>query len=131
MIAREIAESEVNGWLDYMGISASLKEKHNPSVEKMIDAVEAGTLVINDDKTLLQKMVYPFGAETKITELKYKPTLTVGEVNNHKASLDITNPQFSTFAYLGASTGQPVSVLFKMDIRDFKLCDNIVLFFIL
>lgn len=132
VVAREIAEKEVYAWLDMQGITEKQRELFVSSIERIIDAVQNGYVTINPEtNSITQKLKFPFGKEIKITELTYKPQITVQDVMDAKRLLDPEDVMSTTFAHLSAATGELCVSLFKMNNKDFKLCDAIILFFML
>ncbi len=133
VISNDIATKEVNDWVSFQGITDKQKENLSVknSINRMIQAVEEGTLIIDGaTKVITQKLKFPFGEEIKISELKFKPHLTVGNIINARAGLDDDEASVP-LGYISAATGEPVKVLLKMNSKDYKLSDTIILFFML
>lgn len=132
LIGKNIAETEVNAWLDFQGITAAQKIVFAPTIVRLVEAVQDGTLTIDSaTNSLTQKLKFPFGKEAKVIKLTYKPRLTVGEIDDAKSKISEESSLRNTFAHLMAATCEPIAVLTLMDNKDFKLCDAIILFFMM
>lgn len=129
MIPKEQAIKELDAWLKFQEISDEQKELYKTNIGIFANAIQTGHVIIGENKEITQKLKYHFGAEVKIKELKYKPQLTVGEVENHKIGIDKDGDLRATLAHLSASTGELPSTLTKMNTKDFNISAAIILFF--
>jgi len=134
---RQIAEGEVKSWLEFQHIPVRKQEFFSANVQNLIDAVEDGFVIINPDKSITQKLMFPFGEDLKVTELKFKSRLMVAEIKQAQEPEpgEEAKENSSTFdvgfAYIKALTGQLKSITGRMNNKDYKISDNICLFFML
>lgn len=130
-ISKEIATKEVDRWLTDIGIEDDQKEALKNNVNIIVAGVMSGKLIINDTTNeIIQKLRVPFGKEEKVSELKFKTDLRVGEIENFKKSISEDYDNRATFAAVCASTGNPFAVISQMNSKDFNTSAAIVLFFI-
>lgn len=131
VVSKDIAEKEVNEWLTAIGTSEDQKEGLKNNVQILMNGVVNGALVIDsENQNVTQKLRVVFGKEEKISQLNFKPYLTVGEIETFKKSISQDNDNRNTSAAICASTGNPYSVIEQMNAKDFNLSAALVLFFI-
>lgn len=131
VISKEIATNEIDQWLTAIGTSEDQKEGLKNNVQILVNGVVSGALVIDSEtNNVTQKLRVVFGKEEKISQLNFKPFLTVGEIETFKKSISQDNDNRNTSAAICASTGNPYSVIEQMNAKDFNLSAALVLFFI-
>ncbi len=130
VVSEQAATEELNKWLDFQGIPEKQRVDLKPNIDIIIGAICEGKLIINDDNSLTQKLKYPFGAEVKVNELKYRSTpITIGEVDSYKSGIGQDIDNRSMLANVCAATGQLYSVLSKMSSKDYNLSAAVIIFF--
>lgn len=129
-IAKEIAQKDVSKWLDFQEISESNRTKHQASIDRIVEAVELGNVIINDDNTITQKLKHPLG-EAKVSAINFAASLTVGEINTQMNKATEDNAMSVPISYICAATGELKGVIVKMNNKDYKVSDSIILFFML
>lgn len=128
---RESAEAEVNSWLDYKKISDKKRESYKDNIESLIDAMVEGILTLDDkEKVITQGLKFPIGEEMKVSELKYRPRITVGMVQAHMAGVKATDADGRITAYVAALTSQPKELIKKLDTEDNAVAQSIAIFFL-
>lgn len=131
LISIETATKELNDWLDWQDITIEHRTgAFKGSVDKMAQAICAGNLIINPDKSLKQTLKHVIGIDAKVTELNYKASLIVADLVNAEDSKDESEIA-GTKKYLRALTGEINGVIEKINDKDFRLCQAIVNFFML
>lgn len=137
LTVRQLAEKEVNGWLDFQCIPKRQRDSMDATYQRLVDGVEDGRIIINPDFSVIQKLKFP--ASDAVTELKFKPRLQVAEIKQaqelepgEESKEDGKTTGYDTgFAYVKALTGQHKAMTGRMADKDYKLTDAIVLFFML
>lgn len=130
-VEREVALKEVEAWLDYKRVKSKKRESYQDQIDVLVDAVSDGSLVLDDESfELTYNLIFPFGEEEKITELKFKPRLSVGEVNKYMRGVQATDIDKRLQAYVSALTGQPKGVIQAIDTEDSSVINAIVVFFL-
>lgn len=130
-ISREIAEAEINSWLDYKKINEKKRNNYKDNIESLIDAVSEGVLSVNPEtKELIHVLSFPIGEEMKVNKLEYKPRLTVGAVQSHLNGVKATDADGRIIAYVAALTSQPKELIKKMDTEDNSVAQSIAIFFL-
>lgn len=132
MINEETAKQEIERWLDMKRVKKSTRETHKHSIKSMIEAVSDGTLVVNEDGTLVQTLDFPLTSENgnvDLDKLTFQLRLQHGVV---KAANKGTNPSDvdeRLMSYVFALTGVPKSKLNKLESTDMSFAMMIAGFF--
>lgn len=129
VITREIAESEVNKWLDYKKVSKQKRILYKDQTEKLINAVMDGNLVLLSDSRFSQKLIFPIGEELIVSEFNYKARLKVGLMEEHVKSMKNNDMISVTRAYLCALSNQPKEIINEIDTEDYSIASAIAVFF--
>jgi len=130
-IPKEKATEEINEWLDYKRIRAKKRKANEESIEDLIEAMEEGYLRFDPEtKSLILELGVPLGTNEQITELKFKPRVSVGEMKPYLGKLKPGDADGRLLAYVTALTGQPTAVIDTMDSSDQPLATSIVVFFL-
>jgi len=129
-ISYEIAQQEVNKWLDARRVSVSKRESQEAAISSLIEAVMYGNIVIDENNQITQTLTYPIGENDSFTKLTYKTRITQGEVSTRISALKNSDSLSVISAYVSALTTQPLSLLQKLDTTDYSLCQTIAVFFI-
>lgn len=134
-VGREIAEMEVNAWLDSKGINEKQRgeEGNGESVEKLIEAVQDGTLSIDQETfEITHSLRIPIEndeGETTISSLVYKPRLKVFELQKALKGTKGSDVDARLIAYISAFSGKPKGVIGGLDLIDYNIAQGIAIFF--
>ena len=128
-ISRIQAEEEVNSWLDFKRVRLSKREENEQHVSGMIECVEEGIFIINDDQSITFKVLFP-DCLGDTEELIFKPRITDDEISRHLKKMDRKDANIYILARKAALTGVNTSILKKMDTEDSSISDHITAFFI-
>lgn len=123
----EMALTEVEKWLDYKRVKAKEREKQQAQIDVLVDGFIDGSLSLDKDNNIIQKLSFDFEG-TK--EAKYKPRLTVGEINAKLKGVDALSADERLVAYVSASTGAPMGIIKRFDMSDYKVAQAIAMFFL-
>lgn len=124
---KDLAEKEVTAWLDYKRVKENKREAYKANIDAIVDAVFYGELSIDSSTfEIKQKLALP--VEGLFSELVYKPRLSVGELQKHRAGAK--NMEDNIIAAISALTGKSNSHIQKMDTEDYAISAAIGVFFI-
>lgn len=127
----EIATAEIDKWLDAKKVPAAKRAEHAIYRDRLIGAVMDGSLVVNDDLTLTQNLVWPIEVAGKeISELKYKQRITADEAAAKLRQVPVTDADGRVKAFAAAACDMEMKVLGRMDSgTDYGLASAIAVFF--
>lgn len=125
----ETATNEINRWLDYKKVDGKTRETNKDGIERLINGVCDGTLVMEDDCTITHTLKFPTDGDGQIKELKYKPRVKVNAIHMHLQGGSSTDFDFRTLATAAAISGQHKNVLKTLDSEDYKITQAITFFF--
>lgn len=128
MVAKEVAELEINKWLDYKRVKDKKREAYKDAIETLIDAVSEGYLVVNEDFTLTHSLAFPVGAEGAFKELVYKPRIDVATIQ--KYANGAIGGDARVLATIAALSGQATTIISKMDTEDYGIASSVAIFFL-
>lgn len=127
-IPKDLAEKEVNAWLDFKRVKAKKREENESSIETLIDGFECGALSLNPEtKELKLKLGFPIGDSQG--ELVFKPRLKVGEAHKQLQGVSASNVDGRILAYVSALTNTNSGVIKDMDTEDYTIAQSIAIFF--
>jgi hypothetical protein len=130
VVSIEKATEEVNAWLDAKKIFPSQREKEKESITIIVDAVRYGSLTINPDTfELTQKLLFPIGESSGITELKYATRLNDLMLRPYLKNVDPRDADERLVAYIAALTSSNKGLLHHLVDVDKKVAREIVVFF--
>ena len=132
VISREVAEAEINSWLDKKKIKSSQRETNKDSIETMIHYMMDGELVI-DEATgqLIHSLVFPIGEGESIKKLTYKNRLNDKMLEPFMKGVNVRELSSIYAAYIAALTDTPKSILLQLEsATDAKLAKAITSFFL-
>jgi hypothetical protein len=127
-VNKETATKEVNSWLDYKRVKDKNRETQSAQVDVLVEALQAGDITI-DEKTfeITQKLIFP--VDGLVSELKYKPRISVGELQKACEKVDAMDVSGQLISYVGALTGQGSAAIKKLDPADFSIGRAVAIFF--
>jgi len=132
-VSAEIARQDVERWLDFKRVSAKKRAAVADTIEAIAEAIEQGTLVVNDDCSITHKLIFPIenseGQQT-VEELKYKARVTTEAISIRMRDVKLTDAHGMFIAYASALTNQSTALIKKLDTEDFRVAQSIVTFFL-
>lgn len=132
-IAREVAEQEVQDWLDFKKVNARKRQNYKENIETLVDSIVVGILTLNDDKSFVQKLNFPLGEEGKeatITTLTYKPRIKVQTVQVCLQGIKPADADGRVCGYISALTGTDRNIIKQLDTEDYSIGESIAIFFL-
>lgn len=130
VVSREVAENEVNAWLDYIHVRKSQRESEFAKVyiNHIVESVMEGSLIFNEDKTITQKLLTPLG-EGATKEIVYNSRFEVGKMIDIMAGVKSSDEASKVIAILSLLSGKPIAVFKKLERSDYVIAEKITLFF--
>ena len=131
VVTREIAESEVNAWLAFKKVPDAYVKGSAVFINGIIIAVQEGSIIIDQDTfEITHKLKWPIGkGDFAISELKYKPRLSVATIQSNIAGLGIQDFTGKTMGIGAALCGRPRTEIAGMDSEDYRVLSDIAAFF--
>lgn len=129
-IALDVAQAEVDRWLEHKKISAGKRETNKPSIDSMVAGFQDGMLILNEDFSITHKLKFATEGEKPIEELKYKPRLKVETTFKHLEGVKSSDADGRLCAYVAALTSLPKGLITKLDTEDYSLAQSIAVFFL-
>ena len=129
VISYDQAKNEITAWLDEKKVSQKKREALASMTDNLIDAVQDGILVRNNDNTLTQRLV--FGNEdSSFNQLTYKARISAADLQPHKRIVKGDSFDDNILRTILALTGQPIGIINGLDTStDKPLADSIAVFF--
>lgn len=131
-VSKEVAQKEVNNWLDLMDITK--ENRQTPDVvifvDSLIESVQKGHLVFNDDETVTQILKQPL-ADGKTKEIKYDFRFEIGEFNKATKGISSMDSVDWSIARLALSSVDKLPKAFfeKLKRTDFNVAKAMTIFF--
>lgn len=127
-LSREVAEQEVNAWLDFKKVRDRKRESSEDSIESLVYGFMDGDLVMDSEsKEITLKLQFPIGGS--INELKFKPRLRLNDVHSHLKNVKSSDVDGRILAYVCALTGQNSGIISNMDSEDYSIAQSLAVFF--
>lgn len=131
VVSKEVAEAEVNSWLEKKKIFDSIKEQNRDQIDLLVEAVSNGTLTLDGNTfEFTHKLLHPFGVDEKVTALTYKSRLNDRMLKPKLNGVKANDGDARLLAYIAALTDQPRGILEEMDSLDKKIAMAIAIFFL-
>ena len=135
VIPRDVAEEEVQKWLDYKRISINEDDEEDVAKEKsLVKYFMDGSLCLNHDNfTITQKLKFPLSdedGEVALAEIVYQPRLNRSHLNAKMKGVKASDVDGRLVGYTAALSGQPKGMLGKLDTEDNKVAQSVVMFFL-
>ena len=129
-VSREIAEQEVNSWIEHKKMSNKRKEEKKDSIESLISYVQEGIISVDPSTfEIIQNLNFEIGEQIKIPNLKWKPFGNVGRVQLHMKNVDSTDFTGNCIAHACAQTGQSKNIINNLDSEDAVVMKVLAVFF--
>ena len=122
----DVAEKEVSALLDKKKIFPKQRERLQPAIEAVTEAVTYGFVKIETDGKITQTLLEPIG---DITELIYAARMEPFTINKAIQTLKADNQTNRNLIYITSYTGQLQATINKLEPSDRNIADCIALFF--
>jgi hypothetical protein len=130
-VTEEIAEQDVNRWLDAKKFSESKRITMKESIKEMVGYVMEGNLIISDDGKITQKLNFEIGEEEKVFELNYKNRIDLDDIHKRMVGSQVKAGDVDgrIRVYASALTSKPYALIGKLDSTDWSVASTIASFF--
>jgi hypothetical protein len=129
-VSREIAEADVQRWLDAKRIRQSKKTLLADNVEALIESVMEGFITIDENCNLTQILRFPVGLNENVKQLNFKTRLQVLEVSPFLKKVEQGDGDGRVLAYILAATEQPLGIIQSLDTEDLGVAQSVAVFFL-
>lgn len=132
-LTREMAVAELEIWFSKKKIRESQKQLQKDSVDALLEIIQDGDLVLNQETNeLVYTLAMPeaLGDSNTIKELKFKSRLSDVILKPFLVGNTPGNSQEMMLSYLAALTDVPKTILAKLDTADKRIGQSIVVFFL-
>jgi len=129
-VSQEIARQDINKWLDYKKISPKRRDELKENIDKLVDNVSEGVLIVTDKFELTQDLLFPLGIDGAIKKLTYKPRLKQIDISKKIQGNKGTDVGTYVRSYVCALTDQPAGIIGELDSEDYNIANSIAVFFI-
>lgn len=127
-VPREMAEKEVQAWLDFKRVKSKKAEENSSSIETLIDGFQSGALVLEPEThNIKMKLEFHIGKDQK--QLVFKPRLKVGEAHKKLKGVGASDVDGRILAYVAALTSMNSALIQDMDSEDYSIAQAIAIFF--
>jgi len=130
-VTQEVAEKDVQKWLDARMTSEKKRKDMHDSIIELESAVMEGNLIVNDNGSLTQKLIVPFGEEETTSTINYKLRITAGDIQKRMVGNKVKAGDIDgrLIVHVCAATGLSFEQVSKMDSVDYSLASTIGNFF--
>lgn len=129
-IEKEIANQEVEKWLDFKKIDSATREANQESINKLANAIADGFLVLKEDNHhFVYSLKFPIEGDEAITSLEFKARMNMREAHGRIQNIKPNDGMGMLFGYAAALTNKPVEVIKKLDSVDNSVVQAITVFF--
>lgn len=129
LVAKEVAEAEVERWLAYKRVNDTDRESSKGHIDVMVDAVKDGHLIIDDECNITHRLIFPTETEKPVLELKYKRRLMERDTEKTLKGVGIGDYDGRIKGFIQALTNETKGVIGAMDTADIKIAKAIAAFF--
>ena len=129
-VSREIAEADVQRWLEAKRIRQTKRESLKEYIESLVLEVMDGFITIDENCNLTQKLRFPIGLNENVKELNFETRLKVLDVNPFLQKVAQGDNDGRVLAYILAATKQPLGFIQALDTEDLGVSQSIAVFFL-
>lgn len=128
LVTKEVAESEVNKWLDFKRVKNYKREDLKKVIKVLQELVSEGDLIVNSDGTLTYNLAFENAGVKSVT---IQPRINMIEFNERIARIAPVeqNDMEITSVILSIITGEMNAVFKTLDTVDYEILKAISLFF--
>ena len=129
-VSREIAEADVQRWLEAKRIRQTKRESLKEYIESLVLEIMDGFITIDENCNLTQKLRFPIGLHENVKELNFETRLKVLDVNPFLQKVAQGDNDGRVLAYILAATKQPLGFIQALDTEDLGVSQSIAVFFL-
>jgi hypothetical protein len=130
-VSEEVAEKDVQRWLDTKKFSDEKRTNMEASIKEMVGYVKEGNLIISDDGKITQKLNFDIGEEEKISEFEYQNRISVDDIHKRMTGSQVKAGDVDgrIRVYVAALTRKPYALIGRLDSTDWSVASTIASFF--
>lgn len=132
-ISREVAQAEVEKWLDYKRVNSKKRETYEDNIETLVESITNGFLTLGEDHVFQHSLKFPItnsDGETTVSTLEYKPRIKVSEIQKYMQGIKPTDGDGRVAGLIAALTGKTKAIVKDMDTEDYTISQAIAIFFL-
>lgn len=130
----EVAEKEVDLWLDYKRVKSKKRENLAPQIEVLVDGIVDGSLVLDHQSFVFKQiLLFPLKnskGDVTVASISYKPRLNVKQINAKMKGVKPTDADARVVGYIAALTDEATEVLTHLDSEDNSIAQAFATFFL-
>lgn len=129
VMSLELAEKEVNSWLDFKKVPEIRRDALGNQIEYMVQSFMNGSYIMDPEtKVISVKLTFPIGNNGKIVSLDIKPRVTLEDKYTY-GTINSGVPMQDLYNALCAASEKTPSLIMKLDHEDFlKMIPPVVFF---
>ncbi len=125
------ATKDFEKWLEARRINERKRESNKTYEETLIGGIMDGNLIVNEDATLTQILVFPTADGEGVKELVYSQRLNAGQRQAATKGVDAKDGEGRLIGYVAALTNQPLGVIKKIESGDdYDIATSIAVYFL-
>lgn len=131
VMTKEMAEQEVNAWLDRKKIFKSIRETNKDYIDTLVDAMCEGVLSLDQETwEWNHTLLFPIGENESVKSIKYKPRLNDKMLKPFLNGVKNQDSDGRLLAHVAALTNTPREVLASLDSADKRISMSVAIFFL-
>lgn len=116
--------------LDFLNITPLERQQNNDVIDIVVEALQMKKLVIEQDHSVTQNLIYPLGKNEEVKKLLFKPRLQARDMTIHLKGVKATDVDGRLMAHVAALCGVNTGILGTLDKADLKVTHSYITFFI-
>lgn len=130
-VTAEVAQAEVESWLDFKKILPKTREDYSDSVETIQSAIEEGCLVMDPDThEFRHTLSFPLGEGDEVKHLTFRARLNDKMLSSYMKGVSATDVDERLIAIIAALTQTAKGIIKGLDSTDKRIARSIASFFI-
>lgn len=139
VIAWDVAEADINAWLDKKKVGEKTRETNKDYIETLIEAVSNGTLTLDKDDEKSNKagtykfkhtLLFPFEGDAAKDSLEYECRINDRMMKPNLNGVKLGDGDGRFNALIATLTRQPRTLIEQLDTADKKIAMAIGIFFL-
>lgn len=126
-VTLEQAKKEFETWFEAKRLPSYLKDKKSDDIDVIVNAIQEGNLVLNEDNTFTQVLAFP---TERVSELKYRFRVSEGELAAGLKGIKVDDLVGQMpIGYVSVLTGEVRGNIRALDTADLTVGKAIAAFF--
>lgn len=128
-VSREVAEEEVEKWLDAKRVFQETRDKYKDHIEVIVEAMMNGVLMLTEENKFKHTLLFEIGDGGAITELEYLFRANDKIITPHMKGVKNDDVDGRLNALIAAITKQTRGIISNLDTVDKRIATAIGIFF--